>query len=48
MPESNESDDWVAGSEMIANAYNLTYFGGMSIMIDTAGLPEPPEEPELS
>jgi len=49
VPESNESDDWIAGSEMIANASNLTYFGGMSISIDTFGLPEPPDdESELS
>ena len=44
VPESNESDDWIAGSEMIANASNLTYFGGMSIPIDTFGLPEPPDD----
>jgi hypothetical protein len=44
MPESTESDDWIAGSEMAANAYNLTYFGGMSIQIDTSGLPDPPDD----
>jgi hypothetical protein len=44
MSESNESDDWIAGSEMTANASNLTYFGGMSIPIDTSGLPEPPAD----
>jgi hypothetical protein len=49
MPESTESDDWITGSEMTANAYNLTYFGGMSVMIDTAGLPDPPaDEAELA
>ena len=46
---SNESDDWIAGSEMIANASELTYFGGMTIQVDTFGLPEPPaDESELS
>jgi hypothetical protein len=44
MSESNESDDWIAGSEMTANASDLTYFGGMSIPIDTSGLPEPPAD----
>ena len=49
MPESTESDDWIAGSEMVANAPNLTYFYGMSVPIDTSGLPEPSEdESELS
>jgi hypothetical protein len=41
MSESNESDDWITGSEMTAEASNLTYFGGMSIPIETSGLPEP-------
>jgi hypothetical protein len=49
MSESNESDDWIAGSEMTADASNLTYFGGMSIPIDTSGLPDPPaDESEVS
>jgi hypothetical protein len=46
---SNESDDWITGSEMTAEAANLTYFAGMSIPIDTSGLPEPPaDEPEVA
>ena len=49
MSEFNESEDWIAGGEMTAYAYNLTYFDGMSIPIDTSGLPEPPsDETEVS
>ena len=49
MSELNESDDWIAGSEITANAFDLTYFGGMSIPIDTSGLPElPADESEVS
>jgi hypothetical protein len=44
MSESNESDDWISGSQMTAEATNLAYFAGMSISIETSGLPEPPAD----
>jgi hypothetical protein len=44
MSESTESDDWITGSQMTAEASNLTYFAGMSISIETSGLPEPPAD----
>jgi hypothetical protein len=43
MTDNNESEDWVAGGTLEASASDLTFFGGVSLSVDTSGLPEPPE-----
>jgi hypothetical protein len=48
MTETNESEDWVAGSTIEANASNLTFFGGSSVPVDSSLLPEPPDNPDVA
>jgi hypothetical protein len=43
MSDNNASEDWVAEGTMEASAADLTFFGGVSVAVDTSGLPEPPE-----
>jgi len=42
MSDSGESEEWLAGGTMSAEADNLTL--GESVDVDTAGLPEPPDD----
>ena len=39
---NTESDDWLAGGTMSLEADNLTL--AASVDVDTAGLPEPPDD----
>lgn len=42
MSDSGESEEWLAGGTMSAEADNLTL--GESVDVDTAGSPEPPDD----
>ncbi|MGZ4671812.1 MAG: hypothetical protein ACXV5U_00120 [Ilumatobacteraceae bacterium] len=48
MTDTNESDDWVAGSTIEATAWNLTFFGGSSVPVDASRLPDPPNDPDVA
>jgi hypothetical protein len=48
MSENNESDDWIAGATIEAEASNLTFFDGSCVPVDTSRLPDPPEDPEVA
>jgi hypothetical protein len=48
MSENNESDDWIAGATIEAEASNLTFFGGSCVPVDTSRLPDPPENPDVA
>jgi hypothetical protein len=40
MSESNESDDWVEGGTLEAEATELTFFGGACVPVDVNSLPD--------
>ena len=44
MDDQNEQDDWVEGGWLAAEGRDLTFFSGQCFEIDTAGLPDPPEQ----
>jgi hypothetical protein len=46
MSESTESDDWLAGGTMSAELASGTLAG--SVDIDTSGLPDPPDDPDVA
>ena len=46
MTDNNASEDWVAGGTLEATSTDLTFFGGISVAVDTSSLPEPPEQAE--
>ncbi len=48
MSDTNESDDWIAGGTIDANASNLQFFAGSSIPIDSSSLPEPPQDSDVA
>jgi hypothetical protein len=40
MDESEESDDWIEGGILEAEADELMFFGGACIPVDPSGLPD--------
>jgi hypothetical protein len=48
MSDNNESEDWIAGGTIEAEASNLTFFDGSCVPVDTSCLPDPPENPDVA
>ena len=47
MSDENQNEDWIAGSTIESNAENLDFFSAC-VQIDTSGLPDPPDDPNVA